>query len=291
VPTSDPRAPELVYREARGLRFAVWEWPGADPPLLFAHATSFHGRIWDQIVREFPAQRCLAIEARGHGRTSQPPPPYHWHEFGADLAVLAEGLGLTGAIGIGHSMGGHTLVSLAASRPSTLSALLLIDPTIRPPELYGAPAMDVSFVRKRRNHFQSADDMFRLYHNRPPFHAWSAAVFRDYCDFGLLPQEAAFRLACPPNVEASIYECSKEAEANLHPVLPSVLQPTVVLRTGYVGDRPFSQSPTDPHLAARLPHGSDVLLASHTHFIPMEDPDLIAHHIRELLACRPGERC
>ena len=264
------------------MRFAVWEWPGADPPLLFAHATSFHGRIWDQTIREFPERRCVAIEARGHGRTSQPAPPYHWHEFGADLTALAENLGLTGAIGIGHSMGGHTLVSVAASRPATFSGLLLIDPTIRPPELYGTPPMNVSFVRKRRNHFSSAAEMFRVYHNRPPFHAWNAAVFRDYCDYGLLPHDEAFRLACPPDVEASIYECSKEAEANLHPVLSSVLQPTVILRAGYTGDRPFSQSPTDPQLAARLPHGADVLLPSHTHFIPMEAPELIAQQIREL---------
>jgi len=261
----------------------VWEWAGADPPLLFAHATSFHGRIWDQVIRAFPGRHYIAIEARGHGRSSQPAPPYHWHEFGADLVALAECLRLTGAIGIGHSMGGHTLVSVAAARPSTLSALLLIDPTIRPLELYGTPAMEVSFVYKRRNSFHSAAEMFRIYRDRPPFHEWNEAVFRDYCGYGLLPNGEDFRLACPPAVEASIYECSKEAEANLHPVIPTVLQPTVVLRAGYTGDRPFSRSPTDPQFAALLPRGTDVLLASHTHFIPMEAPDLIAQYIRELL--------
>ena len=40
---------ELV--SAGGLRLAVWEWPGAGPPLLFAHATGFHGRMWDHIIR------------------------------------------------------------------------------------------------------------------------------------------------------------------------------------------------------------------------------------------------
>lgn len=273
----------MLHIAVRGLNFAVWDWPGEDPPLLFAHATSFHGRCWDQVIRQFPARRCLAIEARGHGRSSRPNPPYHWDAFGPDLLAVAEYLGVTGAIGIGHSMGGHTVTAVAALRPATFAALLLVDPTIREPEAYGTAPLDASFVRKRRMRFSSPDEMFERYRGRPPFEDWKPEVLRDYCDFGLLPQGDSFELACPPDVEASIYERSKEPGANLHPLIPSVVQPVVVLRAGYSGDRHFSTSPTDPNLASRFPCGRDVLLREHSHLIPMEGPELIAEHIRGLL--------
>jgi len=108
-------------------------------------------------------------------------------------------------------------------------------------------------------------------------------VLRDYCEFGLLPEDGGMILACPPDVEASIYECSKEPETKLYEVLPSVSAPVLVLRAGYGTDLPFSNSPTDPDLASRFPNGKDVVLKDLTHFIPMEAPRLVADFIRQAL--------
>lgn len=277
------RNPLLRYLDDGDLRFAVWEWPGTEPALLFAHATSFHGRCWDEIVRAFPERRCLAVEARGHGRSSKPAPPYHWDALGQDLLAMAEQLQLRGAIGIGHSMGGHTVTAVAAARTETFAGLVLVDPTIRVPELYGGEPMDVAFVRKRRRHWASVNEMFERFRGRPPFEHWNLRVLRAYCEFGLLPDGDAFVLACPPEVEASIYEGSTEREANLHGVIPSIAQPVTVIRAGYQGERHFSTSPTDPDLASRFPRGCDVLLAGHSHFIPMETPETVAEQIRRML--------
>ena len=87
------RTPELKFVGEPGEELAVWEWPGEDPPFLFAHATGFHGRCWDHIIRMFPERRCLALDARGHGRSSRAQLPYHWRIFGRDLAAVAEQLG------------------------------------------------------------------------------------------------------------------------------------------------------------------------------------------------------
>jgi len=109
-------------------------------------------------------------------------------------------------------------------------------------------------------------------------------VLRDYCEFGLLPREGGWILACPPDVEASIYELSKEPETKLYDLVPSVSIPVVVLRAGYGTDLPFSNSPTDPRLASRFQNGEDVLLRELTHFIPMEAPRVVADSIRQVLA-------
>ena len=41
----------------------------------------------------------------------------------------------------------------------------------------------------------------------------------------------------------------------------------------------FSLSPTWPELASQFEQGEDIYLPELTHFIPMQDPDLVARHI------------
>jgi len=39
----------------------VFDYPGENPPILFAHANSFHGRIWDQVIAHLPGRQCYAV--------------------------------------------------------------------------------------------------------------------------------------------------------------------------------------------------------------------------------------
>ena len=34
------------------LTYCAYEWEGEGPPILFCHATGFHGRIWDNVIRK-----------------------------------------------------------------------------------------------------------------------------------------------------------------------------------------------------------------------------------------------
>ena len=292
------RTPELHFIGERGKELAVWEWPGEDPPFLFSHATGFHGRCWDQIVRMFPHRHCLAPDARGHGRSSQPELPYHWWIFGHDLAAVAEHWDLRDALGIGHSSGGHSTVQAAALRPHTFRALLLIDPTIFPPESYGTAPFDASFTLRRRNIWASPDEMFERFKSRLPFSRWRPQILRDYCDYGVLPRDGEFVLACPPAVEASIYMNSREPGSNIYAEVAKVQQPVVVMRAGRErqhGVVDLAASPTAADLASRFSDGRDILLPEASHFIPMETPEIVVEEIGNLAAAtsdrtvQPGE--
>jgi len=277
------QTPSLEFVTVDGLRIAVWQWPGEDPPLLFVHATGFHARCWDQVIRTFPGRRVVAPDLRGHGRSDKPEPPYHWRWFSRDVAGVAEQLNLRDAIGIGHSMGGHSVVEAAAMLPAAFSRLLLVDPTIFEAAYYAMPARhDASFIQRRRNQWKSWEEMFERFRNRPPFAQWRPEVLRDYCEFGLLPQGEEFILACPPTVEASIYAASNAPEANLYSLIPQIQQPVTVMRA----DRLWSlesfdlmASPTAPGLAAHFPRGRDLLLEGRNHYIPMETPEVVAQEI------------
>jgi pimeloyl-ACP methyl ester carboxylesterase len=275
--------PSLTVLPVNGLDAAIWEWPGEGPPVLFAHATGFHGRCWDQVIAGLPGRRALALDFRGHGRSSKPEPPYHWRDFGQDLAEVARQLDLRDTVGVGHSMGGHSIVLAAALRPEAFSRLVLVDPTIFLPGYYGRPTrQDASFVLRRRNRWTSPAEMFERFQNRPPFAQWRPEVLRDYCEFGLLPDGDGYVLACPPPVEASIYAGSNAPESNLYELIPKIEQPVTILRGGIpwnLESFDLAASPTAQDLAGRFPHGRDLLLAGKSHYIPMETPELVAAEI------------
>jgi pimeloyl-ACP methyl ester carboxylesterase len=280
------REPALKFVSSPEVELAYWEWPGADPPFVFAHATGFHGRCWDYIIRQFPDRRAIAFESRSQGRSGRTPPPCHWRTFGTDLAFFSGALGIHDAIGIGHSMGGYISTLTAAFRPETYSALLLIDPTIFPRAYYGGPAPDASATRRRRNQWTSSDEMFERFRDRLPFQRWHPAIVRDYCDYALVPNGAGFELACPPEVEASIYEHSKDADADIYPEVATVRQPAVVVRAARTRKPDvfiLGESPTSPDLAAQFANGREIVLADATHYIAMEQPDLVVEEIRALV--------
>jgi pimeloyl-ACP methyl ester carboxylesterase len=269
-----------------GIEIALWEWPGEGMPVLFCHAAGFHGRIWDQVIEHLPGQRCYAFDARGHGLSSKPPPPYAWRDFGADTAAVARSLGLRSALGVGHSLGGHAVTLATAQRPGVFASLLLLDPVIRTKEQYTGPWAKTGFVAKRRNEWSSVQEMFERFENRWPFNAWDRGVLRDYCEHALAPGEQGLILACPPDVEASIYEASTAVETDIHREIDAVTVPVHVVRAGRFQDPAnfMGTSPTAPDLASRFERGRDTCLPEYSHFMPMEAPELTAKLILEALA-------
>jgi lipase len=284
------RTPEESHVLVNGIEIALWEWPGEGRPVLFCHAAGFHARIWDQVIARLPGTpHCYAFDARGHGRSSKPAPPYFWRDFGADAAAVAGCLGLSGALGVGHSLGGHAVTLGAALRPSAFAGLLLLDPVIRSKDQYRGPWTQLASVTKRRKRWRSPEEMFESFASRPPFDAWDSGVLRDYCHYGLVPGGAGYGgdyiLACPPDVEASIYEASPAVESNIYPEIATITIPVQVVRAGRFRDPAnlMGSSPTAPDLAASFAHGTDTCLQEHSHFIPMESPQLTAKLIEDAL--------
>jgi lipase len=280
------RAPVESRVLVNSVEIALWQWPGEGRPLLFCHGAGMHARIWDQVIARLPGTRlCYAFDARGHGRSSKPAPPYAWRDFGSDVAGVAGLLGLSGALGVGHSLGGHAVTLGAALRPGAFAGLLLIDPVILPKDQYPGPSTKAQFVRKRRNRWTSPEEMFESFARRPKFDAWERGVLRDYCQYGLVPDGEDYILACPPEIEASIYEGSRAVESNIYPEIAAIPIPVHVVRAGRFQDpaNVMGYSPTAPDLAASFAQGADTCLAEPSHFIPMESPELVAKLIADAL--------
>ncbi len=286
--------PRMLMVNGAALR--VWDWEAAPdaPTAVFFHATGFHGRVWDSVIRQLDGVRCIAIDARGHGGSDKPPPPYSWQLSGEDAAAVVEALALRRAVGVGHSIGGNSVTRAAATLPDRFAALLLIDPVIFPKAFYALDeyAIDGHFVLNRRVEWDSPGAMIERFHDREPFKSWHPDALRDYAEYGLLPDGERFRLACSPELEAHTYLSGRlKINADIYDLLPRITIPVRILRAANgiaATAQDLSQSPTAPDLAAHFPHGEDVIVPNSTHFIPMEQPKVVARHICELVE-RIGE--
>ena len=269
-------------------------WPGSPkwPTVFMLHATGFHARVWDQTIKALPDDcPVIAAEMRGHGRSSGREPISAWQEFSDGISELVDHLQLRDAIGVGHSMGGYTVTLTSIRRPNVFRELILVDPVISEPMTYQTnPFAALSGlhdhpVARRRNHWTSWQDMYDHLSDREPYSFWRTEVLKDYCVYGLMPAEdgSGFVLACPPILEASVYY--NKWRSGIHDQLCKVEVPVTVLRARYVplvpgGRSDYQRSTTWEGLPAMFPRGKDIYLPHLTHFIPMQEPETVAHHIR-----------
>jgi len=288
------KAPSEQRVRANGIELALFEWGRGTggPTFLLAHATGFHARCWDPVVRWLGEAHVIAVDLRGHGR-SEKTAITHWRDFGRDLAGLVRALELRDVVGVGHSMGGHALAEAAAAEPGRFRCLVLIDPVISAPDAYGEGGWMITSLRgephptaKRKRHFDSPEEMILRFRDRPPYAGFDPEALHAYCTWGLLPRSdgPGFELACPPEVEASVYMTS-HTNPDVHESLRALEIPVLVIRAkAPPADRSvmdFSSSPTWPGLVHELRNGREIHLAEASHFLPMEDPRLVADLVLE----------
>ncbi len=282
--------PSNLYVKLNDVSLNVYHWKGESPPLLFVHATGFHARVWNQVIARLGTVQAYAVDQRCHGLSDNTPPPYSWELFGNDLVNLVKALDLHDIIAIGHSMGGHVVLHAAALLPDRFKKLLVLDPVVFAPHWNdpGETQGSENPVAFRKNNWQSAQEMYERFCTKLPFCEWDQQVLLDYCTHGLIPSAHGehLELACPPHCEAGIYQST--GNFLLHQKLGRISAPVRILRARErtPEDHPndFRPSATWDQLVNKIPNASECYLPSHSHFIPMEDPQRVADEVKALLA-------
>jgi pimeloyl-ACP methyl ester carboxylesterase len=131
-------ATELTADLGTDLTVHDWGGPRGAGLLFLMHGLTDSGECWPDAVSRWTAgYRVLSWDARGHGAS----PRFTAAERAAgagttmlrDAVSLLERLRSTGAeppVVVGHSMGGGTAGSLAATRPDLVRAVVLEDPAL-----------------------------------------------------------------------------------------------------------------------------------------------------------------
>ena len=279
-----PIAPRTTRISTASGAIAVHDWGGDGPPVLLAHATGFHGRIWAPVAgRLVEARRHVwSFDFRGHGDSDAPEgDDYSWHGFADDARDVAEHAGIAGdpsLIAAGHSKGGAALVLGEAARPGTYARLWLYEPIVLPVDEPLPPMPDNALARsarRRRNEWHSIEEAFAAYSSKPPLDAMSPESLRAYVDYAFRDRgDGVLSLKCVPDVEAQVYVMSASHGAFAR--LPLVGCPTRVV----VGEKTSSiDASIGQQLVDRLPNGTLEIMEGCGHFGPQQDPDATASSI------------
>jgi pimeloyl-ACP methyl ester carboxylesterase len=117
----------LQYLTLRGRHLAYLDSGGGGPALLALHGHFGRARMWDRLAAALaPEWRVVAIDQRGHGRSS-PAPDYDRAGYVADVAHTIAALGLAPAVVLGHSLGGINAYQHAARHPGQVRAVIVVD--------------------------------------------------------------------------------------------------------------------------------------------------------------------
>ena len=274
--------PQRRHIAVNHVELAYYEWNkprSGRPTLLFLHCTGLHARVWDRIIEAFPDLHVIALDLRGHGR-SEKRLINHWKIFGEDIAALTAALRMEHVVGIGHSVGGHGLVD-AAAKSGAFAQLILCDPTIVAPEIYRQPARrppegETHPAAKRKRAFASPEEMLERLRDKGSYPLFEPRILWDYCQYGLLPADSGgYTLACPPEVEASVYAAWR-TNVDIYDRVRTLDIPVFILRARLPPAQrqanDYASSPTFPGLVDEFPHGEEIHLAQCSHFIPMQMP-------------------
>lgn len=129
---------------ANGIQIHYYE-VGHGQPILAAHGMYDDGRRWLPLGSDLAAEhRVVAYDARGHGQSDAPETGYDLDTRVEDLVGLADALGLTDPLLLGHSMGGATAAWTAARQPELPRGLVLEDPA----RFHGSPGIDLEKARE-----------------------------------------------------------------------------------------------------------------------------------------------
>jgi pimeloyl-ACP methyl ester carboxylesterase len=263
--------------EANGISLVVHDWGGIGAPVLLAHPTGFHGRVWEPVAEQLIAagRRVWSFDFRGHGDSDAPDVDYSWHGFADDALAVAEHIGVAGdpnLVACGHSKGGAALILGEQKRPGTFVRIWAYEPIIFPSEQPLPPQEDFFLARaarKRRNEWHSTDEAFTTYASKAPLNVLTEASLRAYVEYGLRDRgDGVLELKCRPEIEARVFSMGPNhgAFGRLGDIRSEVL---VVC-----GETSMSIDPKlGAKIAARIPHGRLEVMAGAGHFGPQQDPD------------------
>lgn len=121
---------------------------GDGPPVLLVHGWTCDSHDWVFQIDAFAERhRVIAVDLRGHGRSSAPVSDYTAQRYAADIALLLERLDVDPVVVVGHSLGGSVAAVLAVEYPALVRAMVAVEPA------YGQPQAGIEWMREMSQQF------------------------------------------------------------------------------------------------------------------------------------------
>ncbi|MCS6986877.1 MAG: alpha/beta hydrolase [Sphingomonadaceae bacterium] len=270
---------------AEGDVFAL-EHSGHGPTLLFLHATGMCAGVYRHLLAPATALfRVVAVDARGHGRTTLPAdpsePPTEWRIYRQDLTAVARRIAQGPLVLAGHSFGATTAFEAAVENPGLARAVLLLDPAFVPfgqvdawraaQAQGGAPNPLADQAARRRPRFPDRATAMAGWRGRGVFAGWPEEALAAYADGALLTDGEEVRLACAPAWEAASF---RSVSTGLGEALRRPDAPPFILLAG--GDGSTVPEADEARIRAWHPGTAVERFPGVGHFFPVTHPELVA---------------
>lgn len=272
-----------------GVTIAVHDFGGRGSPVLLSHATGFHAHCFEPMAGVLSAHHhCIGLDHRGYGDADNvDSSDLQWTSYGLDALAAARHLSdkNNGAavIGIGHSMGGASLLMAALQEPELFRALFVFEPIVFPPPSGDAPRSESPLpagARKRRDSFPSFEAALENFTAKPPMNTFDPGVREAYVRHGFAPTpDGEVTLKCLPEHEARTYETG--STSGMFQKLSQVHVPVWVMAGA---PAPFQPSSFAATVAENLPNATYVQWDDMGHFGPLEHPQRIAAFVERTIA-------
>ncbi len=166
VAVAAPRHERHALASGVDLHAVHWDVSGGvddQTPFLLVHGLASNARLWDGVARHLARRGhpVVAVDQRGHGRSSKPDHGYDMATVADDLRLLIEELGWERPAVAGQSWGGNVVLELAWAHPGSVSMIACVDggfidlsgrfpdwadaeAALAPPRLAGTPLADIT---------------------------------------------------------------------------------------------------------------------------------------------------
>jgi pimeloyl-ACP methyl ester carboxylesterase len=127
-----PANADVVTVNGAELHYTV---TGTGEPIVLLHGFGSCTAGWSGIAAKLSdSYKVIAVDARGHGRSTNPSGRFSHAQAADDIRALLDALKITKARAIGFSSGGMTLLHLATRYPDRLSKMVVVGATTHFPD-------------------------------------------------------------------------------------------------------------------------------------------------------------
>ena len=227
----------------------------AAPTLLLLHGWGCDGSIFSFIEDGFrDSASLLTVDFPGHGKSGEPPVAWGVGDYGEQLAILLEELGIDKVSIIAHSFGGRVAIYLASQHPQLIHQMVITGGAgIKPP------------VSERQSKRQKRYKRYQAFLNKlkkcKPIaglvEKWQAALRRRYgsADYNRLSE----------NMRKTFVKVVSE---DLYPRLKDIQSPTLLIWGSEDTETPLWMG---QQMEQQIPDAGLVVFEGRTHFAFIEE--------------------
>jgi pimeloyl-ACP methyl ester carboxylesterase len=248
----------------------------AGPPVVLIHGYTDNARDWVPMLPYLSKHyRLILVDIRGHGQSSKPECCYSRLDFAYDIKLLLDGLGVSKADIVGHSLGSIIAQTFAEYWPERTAHVVLISSTGGfPPDLPKKPAQfDFAAAIRKLKEPIDADSPFMI--------AWWDSPTPVDPDF--IRRQRKDAAGIPLRVWLAVLDEALPADnvfADLQATLPRLKAPTLLI---WGSKDPIMEEEVRQSLRKGLPNAKVKIFEGLGHNPFWEDPRGVAASINAFL--------